>query len=135
MAPCHVATPAQTYYGSPVSWKNTGMLAGVTDCRRNQKWGCRGRLALGFKPRRGSPARRGPCGFGGVGGEDHAALAEWGPSGGDTADGARSLNHGLLLLFLRYSTPDWAEGEGRTVCVYGYSKGLQYFNEDIKSLL
>ena len=27
----------------------------------------------------------------------------------DTADGARNLNHGLLLLFLRYSTLDWAE--------------------------
>ena len=47
-----------------------------------------------------------------------------GDHGGDTANGARSLNHGLLLLFLRYSTPDWAEGEGRTVCVCGYSKGL-----------
>ena len=44
--------------------------------------------------------------------------------GGDTADGARSLNHTLLLLFLRYGTPDWAEGEGRTVCTCGYSKGL-----------
>ena len=43
---------------------------------------------------------------------------------GDTADGAGSLNHGLLLLFLRYTTPDWAEGEGRTVCICGYSKGL-----------
>ena len=32
-----------------------------------------------------------------------------------TADGAGSLNHGLLLLFLRYGTPDWAQGEGRTV--------------------
>ena len=32
-----------------------------------------------------------------------------------TADGARSLNHGLLLLFLRHGTPDWAQGEGRTV--------------------
>ena len=32
-----------------------------------------------------------------------------------TADGAGSLNHGLLLLFLRHGTPDWAEGEGRTV--------------------
>ena len=31
-----------------------------------------------------------------------------------TADGAGSLNHGLLL-FLRHGTPDWAEGEGRTV--------------------
>ena len=35
-----------------------------------------------------------------------------------TADGAGSLNHGLLLLFLRYSTLDWAEGEGRTVHVW-----------------
>ena len=24
--------------------------------------------------------------------------------------------------FLRYGTPDWAEGEGRTVCICGYSK-------------
>ena len=62
------------------------------------------------------------------------ALAEWGPRGSNTADGAGSLNHGLLLLFLRYGTPDWAEGEGRTVCVCGYSRGLYYFNEDIKSL-
>ena len=54
-------------------------------------------------------------------GEDHAALAEWGPHGGDIADGAGSLNHGLLLLFLRHGTPDWAGGEGRTVCVCGYS--------------
>ena len=48
-------------------------------------------------------------------GENHAALAEWGPHGSDSADGAWSLNHRLLLLLLRYSTPDWAEGEGRTV--------------------
>ena len=58
-----------------------------------------------------------------------------GDCGGNTADGSGNLNHGLLLFSLRYSTPDWAEGEGRTVCIYGYSKGLQYFNEDIKSLL
>ena len=32
-----------------------------------------------------------------------------------TADGAGSLNHRLLLLFLRHGTPDWAQGEGRTV--------------------
>ena len=32
-----------------------------------------------------------------------------------TTDGAGNLNHGLLLLFLRYGTPDWAQGEGRTV--------------------
>ena len=47
-----------------------------------------------------------------------------GDRGSDTADGAGSLNHGLLLLFLRYGTLDWAEGEGRTVCICGYSKGL-----------
>ena len=29
-----------------------------------------------------------------------------GDCGGDTADGAGSLNHGLLLIFLRYGTPD-----------------------------
>ena len=51
------------------------------------------------------------------------------------ADGAGNLNHLLVLLFLRYGTPDWAEGEGRTVCICGYSRGLYYFNEDIKSLL
>ena len=67
---------------------------------------------------------RGPRSFEGVEGENHAALTEWGPHGSNTADGAGSLNHRLLLLFLRYSTPDWAEGEGRTVCICGYSRGL-----------
>ena len=47
-----------------------------------------------------------------------------GDCGTDTADGAGSLNHELLLPFLRYGTPDWAEGEGSTVCICGYSKGL-----------
>ena len=51
------------------------------------------------------------------------------------ADGAGSLNHRLLLLFLRYGTPDWAQGEGRTVYICGYSRGLEYLKEDIKSLL
>ena len=101
------------------------MLAGVTAYRRSWKWGCRRRLALGFKPRRGRHTReRGPLSFGGEGREDHAALIEWGSPGGNTADGAGSLNHRLLLLFLRYGTPDWAEGEGRTVCICGYSRGL-----------
>ena len=59
--------------------------------------------------------------------KNHVTLAEWGPHGGNTADGAGSLNHGLLLLFLRYGTPDWAEGEGRTGCVCGYSKGHLVF--------
>ena len=40
---------------------------------------------------------RGPRSFGGENREDHAALAEWGPRGVDTTDGAGSLNHGLLL--------------------------------------
>ena len=52
--------------GSPVKLGDRGMLAGVTDCRRSWKWGCRGRLALGFKPRCGSHNR----------GEDHTALVE-----------------------------------------------------------
>ena len=47
-----------------------------------------------------------------------------GDRGSDPADGAGSLDHRLLLLFLRYGTPDWAEGEGRTVCICGSSKGL-----------
>ena len=38
-----------------------------------------------------------------------------GDCGSHTADGARSLDLELLLLFLRYGTPDWAQGEGRTV--------------------
>ena len=124
-------------------WKNTGLHVGVTECGRSRKWGCRGRLTLGFKPRLDSHTR----------GWDYAALAEeagetlpgrkgekglllvghekvphvsglTGDCGSHTANGARSLNHGLLLLFLRYGTPDWAEGEGRTVCICGYSREL-----------
>ena len=53
---------------------------------------------------------RGPLVFGRVGREDHEALVEWGPCGCDTADGNRSLNHGLLLLFLRYG-PQTGERE------------------------
>ena len=45
-----------------------------------------------------------------------------GDHGGDTADGARSLNHRLLLLFLRYGIPDWAEREGRTSASAGILK-------------
>ena len=40
-----------------------------------------------------------------------------GDHGGNTADGAGSLNHRLLILFLRYSTPDWAKGR-RKDCVH-----------------
>ena len=49
------------------------MLAGVTDCRWSWKWGCRRRLALGFKPRPGSHREGGLCGFQGEG-EDHVVL-------------------------------------------------------------
>ena len=75
------------------------MLAGVTDCRRSQKWGCRGRrfwdlnpgvTAIGTEDHVVLEEKR----------EDHVALAEWGPRGCNTADGAGSLNHRLLLLFL-----------------------------------
>ena len=38
------------------SWKNMGVLAGVADCEKSWKWGCRGRLAPGFKPRHSSHA-------------------------------------------------------------------------------
>ena len=86
------------------------MLAAVANCGRSQKWCSRGRSGLGFKPRSGSHAGS----FG-----DHEVWAE--------------KNHGLLFLFLRYGTQDWAEGEG--LCIYGYSKGLWDLNEDIKLLL
>ena len=49
------------------SWKNTGMLAGVTDCRRSRKWGCKGSGALGFKPRCSSHRGREPRGSEGKG--------------------------------------------------------------------
>ena len=73
--------PAWTYYGSPVKLeKNVGMLAGVADCGRSRKWGCRGRLAQGFKPKcsshaigrstglwqEGRPTKPTKCGFGEV---------------------------------------------------------------------
>ena len=72
-----------------------GMLAAVANCGKSQKWYGRGRLVLGSKPRCGSHA----ASF-----WDHTAWAE--------------RNHRLLFLFLIYGTPDWAEGEGRTVCVF-----------------
>ena len=161
-----------------------GMLAGVTDCR-SQKCGCKGRWALGFKPRHSSHRKRGPHGSGvnredhmvlkGKGEnhvvlkekrEDHEVLGErkedhvvlecsflphslgskrdfarkkragekglllvdhekvphsfglTGDCSSHPADGARSLNHRLLLLFLRYSASDWAGGEGRAVSLW-----------------
>ena len=69
---------------------------------------------LGFKHRWGSQTGEKTTWFWGRRGrEDHAVLVEWGSRGGDTANGAGSLNHRLLLLFLRYGTPNWArEKEG-----------------------
>ena len=68
------------------------MLAAVANCGRSWKWCDKGRLVLGFKHSCGSHAGS----F-----WDHTAWAE--------------KKHGLLFLCLRYSTLDWAEGEGRTV--------------------
>ena len=85
--------------------------------------GLQRKTVLGFKPRRDSHRDRGSRGFGG---EERGprGFGRVGTCGSNTADDAGSLNHGLLLLFLRCGTPDWAEGEGRTVCICGYSKGL-----------
>ena len=44
------------------------------------------------------------------------------------------LNHGLLLLVLRYGTQTGQRGK-EGLCVCGYSKGLWDLKEDIKSLL
>ena len=49
------------------------MLAGVTDYRRSRKWGCKGRWALGFKPRLGSHKEGGSHDSEGKG-EDHVVL-------------------------------------------------------------
>ena len=49
------------------SWKKHGMLAGIANCERSEKWDCRARLVLGFKPSCGSHAR-----------ENHAALEKGG---------------------------------------------------------
>ena len=63
------------------------------------------------------PGRKGEKGFLLVGYEKVPhGFGLTGDCGGDTADGARSLNHRLLLLFLRYGTPDWAKGK-RKDCV------------------
>ena len=51
------------------------MMAGVTDCRRSRKWGCKGRWALGFKPRSGSHRKEDHAVLRGKG-EDHEVLKE-----------------------------------------------------------
>ena len=60
---------------------------------------------------------RGPCSFE-EGREDNGALAEWVPSGGNTADGARSLNYGLVLVFLIYGTYPRLDRGRRKDCVW-----------------
>ena len=45
------------------------------------------------------------------------------------------LNHGLLLLFLRYGTPDWAKRRREDFVSVGILKDFSIFSEDIKSLL
>ena len=42
-------------------------------------------------------------------------MAEWGPHGVNTADGAGSLNHRLLLLSLRYG-PQTGQREKEGLC-------------------
>ena len=66
-----------------------------------------------------------------------------GDCGGDTADGAENLGGPASQEQITgknlgppepwTSIPDWAEGEGRTVCICGYSKGLWDLNKDSKS--
>ena len=51
------------------------MLAGVIDCKRSQKWGCRGRLALGEDHEVLGEEREDDAVWG-VKGEDHVALEE-----------------------------------------------------------
>ena len=42
-----------------------------------------------------------------------------GDPGGYTVDSAGNLSHGLLLLFLRYHTPDWAKRRRKNcVCLW-----------------
>ena len=50
LAPHHRPHLSGLTMAAQKSWKNTGMLAAVANCGRSRKWGCRGRLALGFKP-------------------------------------------------------------------------------------
>ena len=45
-----------------------------------------------------------------------------GDRGSHTADGARSLNHGLLLLFLRHGTPRLGTGRGKDCASVGILK-------------
>ena len=88
------------------------MLAGVTDVGGVGKGAAEEDWRWDLNPGEAVIPERGPRGFGGEGREDHAALAAWGSRGGDTADGARSLNHRLLLL------PQTGQREKEGLCVF-----------------
>ena len=64
-----------------------GLLLFAMQLRKQERKGVKGLLLVGHE--------KVPHGFGLTGDCD-----------GHTADGARSLNHRFLLLFLRYGTPD-----------------------------
>ena len=53
---------------------------------------------------------------------------------GDTADGARNLNHRLLLLFLRYGTPHWAGGKEGLCAFVGILKDFSILMKTLSSL-
>ena len=99
LAPHYGTMPAQTYSGSPESWKNMGILAGVADCGRSWKWGCRRKLVLGFKPRNGSHAREGLYGFWRERG-NHMALGLPSPHSLGSWDARCSSNAELFLSSL-----------------------------------
>ena len=76
-----------------------------------------------------------PCGFG-IGTGDHSDTAEGLPAERGLLERTKGLPEPQTSISLpdtRY--PGLGTGEGRTVCVCGYSKGLWDLNEDIKLLL
>ena len=63
------------------------MLAGVTDCRRSWKWGCKGRWALGYNLATTA-----------VEGEDHVVLKEKRGPGGFGGEEGGPCGFGVLLF-------------------------------------
>ena len=58
----------------------------------------------------------------------HIGFGLTGDRGGDTGDGAgteRLPDHGLLRLFLRYGTWDWAEGKRKNCAFVGILKDFR----------
>ena len=54
-----------------------------------------------------------------------------GDRGNNTAHDAGSLNHGLLLLFLRYGTLDWEKGRRKDCTFVGILKNFSTFMKTI----